>query len=107
MFRVTVNYNHPADPERFLAHYRGTHAPLASKLPGLRHFGWGATTSLDDTEPPHFLVAILEWDTREEAAAALASPEGQAAQADMANFADGGASVNMHEVVQVTPAGGA
>lgn len=107
MFRITVHYHHPDDPEKFLEHYRGTHAVLASKLPGLRSYGWGRTTTFDGSTPEHFLVAVMEWDSQQECAAAFASPEGQAAQADMANFAGAGADINFHEVVTVPPAGGA
>lgn len=105
MFRITVHYHHPDDPETFLEHYRSTHAPLAAKLPGLRSYGWGRTTTFDGSKPEHFLVAVMEWDGRDECAAAFASPEGQAAQADMANFAGAGADVNFHEVVDVAPTG--
>jgi uncharacterized protein (TIGR02118 family) len=97
-FRITAHYNHPADPNAFLEHYRSTHAVLASKLPGLRSYGWGPAVSLDGSPTPHFLVAVMDWDTKEEAMAALGSPEGQAATEDTANFAGAGVDVNFHQV---------
>ncbi|MFC4001273.1 EthD family reductase [Prauserella oleivorans] len=102
MFRITAHYHHPKDREAFLEHYRTTHSVLAAKMPGLKAYGWGQATTLDGSRPEHFLVAVMDWETREEAAAAFASPEGQAATADMANFADAGVDVNFHEVTQVS-----
>ena len=39
------------------------------------------------------MVADIGFATREDAAAGLSSPEGQAAAADLANFATGGATL--------------
>lgn len=101
MFRITAHYHHPTDPEAFLQHYRSTHSVLASKLPGLKAYGWGQTVMPDGSKPAHFLVAVMDWDSQEEALAALASPEGQAASADIPNFAEAGVDVNFHEVNEV------
>ncbi|MEU6697792.1 EthD family reductase [Pseudonocardia sp. NPDC046786] len=43
--------------------------------------------------PPYHLVAELTFDSAESLRAGLASAEGQAAAADLANFADGGATL--------------
>ncbi|MBM7365867.1 EthD family reductase [Gordonia hydrophobica] len=98
MFRITVNYNHPADPEQFLDHYRTVHAPLTRTMPGVTSFEWGVCETLDGTEPTHFVVGVLTFPSKEVAISALSSPEGQAGSADMANFAAAGATVDMHEV---------
>ncbi len=45
---------------------------------------------------PH-LVAILQFDSMADVNAALASPEGQAAAADLPNFASGGASLLIYD----------
>jgi uncharacterized protein (TIGR02118 family) len=45
---------------------------------------------------PH-LVALLSFDSAATLQAGLASPEGQAAGADLANFATGGASMFVYE----------
>ncbi|MFH5821874.1 EthD family reductase [Georgenia sp. AZ-5] len=99
MYRITATYHHPDDPQQFLDHYRATHSRLATQLPGLRNYEWGQCETLDGSRSPHFLVAIMDWDTKEDAISALASPEGQAAAADMGNFAQAGADVSFHEVV--------
>lgn len=86
MYRLTATYDHPADPERFLKHYREVHAVLASKLPKLKNYEWGLCEEPDGSKPAHFLVAILDWDSKEDALEALQSPEGEAGTADIANF---------------------
>jgi hypothetical protein len=48
------------------------------------------------SRPAHFLIAVLRWDTKEDA---LASPPGEAAVADLANFADAGVDIELGEVV--------
>ena len=45
-------------------------------------------------------IAILTFDSLADLTAALGSPEGQAAAADVANFATGGASMQMYETRQ-------
>lgn len=91
MYRLTAVYDHPADPQKFVEHYRRTHAVLAAKLPKLRSFEWGMCETLDGAAPPYFLIAVLDWESKEDAVAALSSPEGVAANEDVVNFAAAGA----------------
>lgn len=93
MHVLTVGYGHPADPAAFDAYYQSTHRPLAGKVPGLLAFTARHCTALDGSVPPYHLVAELSFASQEALAAALASPEGQAAAADIANFADGGVTM--------------
>lgn len=86
MYRLTAIYDHPSDPEKFLRHYREVHAVLATELPKLRNYEWGLTELPDGSKPARFLVAVLDFDSKEDALAALQSPEGEAASADIANF---------------------
>jgi uncharacterized protein (TIGR02118 family) len=90
MHVLTVCYGHPADPAAFDAHYTSTHAPLAEKIPGLVAFTFRHCASLDDSAPPYFLLAELAFESAQALAAGMSSPEGQAAAADLANFADAG-----------------
>jgi len=87
MYRLTVVYDFPPDEEKFLKHYREVHAVLATKLPKLVAFDWGVCESPDGAKPPFFLVATLDWASKEDALAALGSPAGKEANADLANFA--------------------
>ncbi|MEX5717041.1 EthD family reductase [Geodermatophilus maliterrae] len=93
MYRVVVNYHHPEDPQAFLEHYRSTHAPLAKNLAGLSAYTWGVSETLDGSQPPFFVTAVLDWPSKDAALADLGSEQGQAASADMANFAQAGVSM--------------
>lgn len=93
MHVLTVCYGHPADPDAFDAYYAATHQPLAAKIPGLLSFTARQCASLDGSAPPYYLLAELGFASQEALAAGLASAEGQAAGADVANFADGGATM--------------
>ena len=68
---VSVMYNAPADPQAFEDYYAATHMPIAQN-----YFADAATM-----------------------AAAMATPEAQAATGDIANFATGGAAVLIAQVV--------
>ena len=101
MYQLTAVYAHPEDPEASLRHYRGVHIPLAAKLPNVRDIGWIRCETPDGTRPVHFVVAVLRWDSKEDALAALGSPEGEAAVADLGNSP---APVSTSSSVRSTPA---
>ena len=48
-----------------------------------------------------YLVAVLEFDSMEAIGAAMASPQGQATAADLANFASAGVDVLMADTAMV------
>ena len=93
MHVLTVCYGHPADPAAFDAHYTSTHVPLAEKIPGMTSYTYRHCASLDGSQPPYYLLAELSFPSQEAMNAALASSEAQVATADVANFADGGATM--------------
>ncbi len=93
MHVLTVCYGHPADPAAFDTYYESTHRPLAEKIPGLAGFTARHCDSLDGSQPPYYLLAELSFASQAALAAGLGSPEGAAAAADVANFADGGATM--------------
>jgi uncharacterized protein (TIGR02118 family) len=93
MHVLTVCYGHPADPAAFDTYYMSTHVPLAEKLPGLDSFTYRHCASLDGSQPPYYLLAELSFASQEALGAAMASPEGQVAGADVANFATGGVTM--------------
>jgi uncharacterized protein (TIGR02118 family) len=98
MATLLVLYHPPADPAAFDSHYQHTHIPLAQKIPGLRSYtiSLGPTVSPAGASPYH-LVAALEFDSMADIQAGLGSPEGAAALADLANFAQAGTTVLMYE----------
>lgn len=93
MVRLTVLYGHPEDPEAFQRYYHETHIPLARKMQGLKGWTIGMCESATPGEnPPYYMIVGLYAESRAAMEAILASPEGQAAVADVPNFATGGAS---------------
>jgi uncharacterized protein (TIGR02118 family) len=99
MIRVTVIYGLPADASAFDAHYKDVHCKLVAKMPRLRHFTYsrGGVASSDAGKPVH-LLAFLDYDSKADLEASLGSEEGKAAVADVANFADGGATILTAEI---------
>jgi uncharacterized protein (TIGR02118 family) len=98
MVRLLVLYNPPEDAAAFDKHYDEVHIPLAKQLPGLlrytvsRNLGRGSQ---------YHLIAELDWPDMASAQAALSSPAGAAANADVAEFATAGASTLLYEVAEV------
>lgn len=81
---LIVFYKASPDPETFDKYYFSTHIPLAQKIPGLVKLEVSRFTG---ENAPYHLMATLSFNSREERDAGLNSPEGQAAGADIANFA--------------------
>jgi uncharacterized protein (TIGR02118 family) len=97
MAQLLVLYNTPANLAVFDGYYHQTHIPLAKKIPGLRSYliSNGPVQALAGSAP--YLAAILNFDSMADLSAALASPEGQAAAADLSNFASGGATLLIYQ----------
>lgn len=90
MFKATVLYNHPADPEAFEKYYAEIHTPLALKIPNLKSFEVTKFIETPQGKPDFYRVAELGFESAEDMQAAMSSAEGQAAAGDLANFATGG-----------------
>jgi uncharacterized protein (TIGR02118 family) len=101
MAQILVLYNTPADAAAFDQYYRGTHIPIAKKIPGLRAYSVsnGPVQALSGSAP--YFVATLTFDSMGDLNAALASPEGRAAAADLPNFASGGATLLVYDSTPV------
>jgi uncharacterized protein (TIGR02118 family) len=97
MAQVLILYNAPADPAAFDRYYRQTHIPLARKIPGLRSFQISSGPVQALAGDPPYMVVALTFDSMPDLRLALASPEGQAAAADVRNFASGGATLLIYE----------
>ncbi len=99
MIKLTVLYGQPKDPAAFEKYYIETHTPIALKVKGLRRFEIAKVNGTADGKPsPYFRTADLYFDDASAMQAALSSPEGQAAAADIANFATGGATLLIADV---------
>ncbi len=102
MAKLVVLYKTPTDAAAFDKYYSETHIPIAKKIPGLRHYevSRGSVASPAAPSGVH-LVATLTFDNMAAIQAAFASPEGQAAGADVQRFATGGADMLMFETAAV------
>ncbi|HEX6020409.1 MAG TPA: EthD family reductase [Solirubrobacter sp.] len=98
MHRLLVLYPPPRDPDHFRTYYEETHLPLAAKLPGLRGYRYGFDVATAEGESPYFCVFEGDFDDAAALGAAFESPEGQAALADIPNYATGGAVALNYEV---------
>ena len=92
--KLLAMYKHPADPKAFDDYYFRKHVPLAKKVPGLRRYDVNAGAIAGIQGPtPVYLIATLSFDSMASLQAGLGSPEGQAAAADLGNFAAAGVDI--------------
>jgi uncharacterized protein (TIGR02118 family) len=100
MIKVTVLYGHPTDPDGFDRYYIDHHLDLAKKIPNLRRIEVARAMSNDDgSSPPYHFLGELWFDSLDDMHEGLASPEGEAAVADTANYATGGFTMLVSEVM--------
>jgi uncharacterized protein (TIGR02118 family) len=97
-YQLTVIYHHPEDPAAFDAHYESTHAPLASRIPGLRSYTAQKPGHGPEGDPTEYLVAVLAFDDAAAFGAGMGSDEGKATGRDVAKFATGGVTMLAGEV---------
>ena len=94
----TGNCARPLVDSVFDDYYFNKHLPLAKTVPGLRSYEVTRGDVMGMTgKHGAYLVAILEFDSMAAIQAAMASPQGQATVADLANFAGAGVDVMMAE----------
>jgi uncharacterized protein (TIGR02118 family) len=100
--KIVVLYKKPKNAEAFDKHYSSVHIPLAKKIPGLKKYDI-STGEVGVPAGPSgtHLVATLYFDSLDAIKAGLASPQGQAAAGDLANFADGGAELYFFDTKEV------
>ena len=98
MAKLFAIYQQPADAAVFDDYYFNKHVPLAKTIPGLRSYEvtHGDVMGMAGKHGV-YLVAVLEFDSMAAIGAAMASPQGQATAADLANFAAAGVDVMMGE----------
>lgn len=98
MAKLFAIYQQPKDATAFDDYYFNKHVPLAKTIPGLLSY---EVTQADVMgmagKHPVYLIAVLEFASMAAIQLALTSPEGQAAAADLANFASAGVDLMMSE----------
>jgi uncharacterized protein (TIGR02118 family) len=99
MVKVTVLYDQPTDPAAFEKYYVETHLPEhGAKLPGAIKLE--ANKAVGD-QPPYYRTADIYFDDMASLQACLGSQIGQAAVADIDNFAKGRYKVLITEIQPV------
>ncbi len=94
MARLLVMYKAPRDAAAFDKHYAEKHIPLAKKIPGVRKYEISTGAIATPAGPSDYrLIAMLQFDDVAAIQTAFASPEGQAAVADVQTFATGGVDI--------------
>jgi uncharacterized protein (TIGR02118 family) len=98
MAQLLVMYKTPKDTAAFDKYYVEKHIPIAKKIPGLRKYevSHGPVATPAGSSGYH-LVALLQFDSLAAIQSAFGSAEGQAAAADVGNFATGGADIMMFD----------
>ena len=103
MVKLTVLYGHPKDPDAFERYYAQMHMPLAAKMTTIRRFELSKTAATPDGSPlPFYRMAEAYFDDAAHMQRVLGSPEAQATVADLANFATGGVTIFVSDVLSVT-----
>ncbi len=94
MIKATLLYGHPESPETFEKYYAETHLPLAMKVSGVQKLELTRFLSAPDgSAPAHYRMAELYFSDAAALSQTMTSPEGQAALADLSNFATGGVTM--------------
>jgi uncharacterized protein (TIGR02118 family) len=99
MHRLLVLYPPPTDPEHFRSYYEQNHLALVAKIPGLRGYRYGFDVAAEEGDSPYFCSFEGDFDDAAAMGAAFETPEGQAALADIPNYATGGAVPLNYEVL--------
>ncbi len=98
MARLVVMYKTPEDTNAFDRHYADKHIPLAKKIPGVRRYEVSQGAIVNPTGGAGYhLVAVLEFDSLAAIQDGVGSAAGQAAVADLQNFATGGVDIFMFD----------
>src|ERR1700733_12612638 len=98
MARLLVMYKKPSDAAAFDKHYTEKHIPLAKKIPGVKKYEISRGAVATPAGPSNYpLIAVLQFDDVAAIQTAFASPEVQAAVADLQTFATGGADIFMFD----------
>ena len=94
MVKLSVLYGPPDDPATFEDYYGSTHVPLAAKIPDVARFEASLVIGTPDGSPAAYhRIAEVWFESAAVLDASMGSAEGQAAVADIPNFASGGATV--------------
>ena len=87
MHKLLVTYTRPQDVEAFEKHFGEVHAPMVRRIPGLKKLVINRITGKAlGGEPSLYLIVGLQFGSKEDFAAAMASEENAAAGRDAVEF---------------------
>ena len=99
MVKLTLLYGHPADAASFESYYAESHLPLAARITGVRRAEFSLVSgAIDGSKSPYYRIAELYFDDLEQLGTSMGSAGGQAAVADLPNFATGGVTTIVSQV---------
>jgi uncharacterized protein (TIGR02118 family) len=102
MARLVVMYRQPKDVSAFDKYYFEKHLPIAKRIPGLRKYEVSQGPVVTPAGPSGlYLIATLHFDDLAAIQRAFASPEGQAAAADVQLFATVGVDMFLFDSREV------
>jgi uncharacterized protein (TIGR02118 family) len=92
--QLLVLYDQPSDPETFEQYYFNTHLPIFAKAPGIKSvtISRAPITTLAGSSNIYLLAEVM-FDSMSDLQTALHSEAGQAAVADLQNFAAAGVTI--------------
>lgn len=97
--KLVAIYNMPDDPVAFDDYYLNHHVPLIRQVPNYQRVEVARVfATADGTPPPFHRVTEVVFADMATFLASLGSPEGQAAVADVMNFAAAGAAMLITEI---------
>lgn len=99
MHKLMVLYPEPHDRAAFEDHYISTHLPLVQDLPEVLAWRYSFDVTAAEGASPYFAVFEADFPDGETMGRALASDAGAALQADVPNYATGGAIVLYYPVI--------
>ena len=91
--RLIVLYRQPEDSAAFDAHYRDVHTPIVRRYPNVRDIRLTRADGVAGRPPDYYLMAEMQFDSRPDLEAALASDAGLESGRDLRNFAGAGATL--------------
>lgn len=100
MQRFLALYSGPEDAAAFREHYATVHLPLVEALPGIRNINYAFDVTALQGATTYGCVVEAEFDDEDALQAALGSPAGEKATADLSNFASAGVELLTYEAAR-------
>ena len=99
MVKMTFLYGHPTDPAAFEDYYVNNHLPLIERVPNVQRLEMARVVATPNgSEPPYYRITEAWFESVEQMQGVVSSEEGQAAVADLQNFATGGVTIFVSQV---------